>query len=676
MTIRIKALILLIAVLFTTACEQPNPPAKTIEEDTMTIAPYGTWTSPVSAALTASSSNGVLALQVDGSDLYWLETRPLEGGRYVVMKYNEGGQPSELTSADYNVRSRVHEYGGTPFLVVDGTLYFSNFTDQALYEQKSDAAPKRITVSEGLRYADCAYDAKHNRLLCVREDHRGEGEAVNAVVAIDLSGEPNDGNILWQQSDFVGYPRISPSGEHLTWISWDHPNMPWDRVSLWLATVAADGTLSEPVNLNAGVSESVLQPTWAENGTLYFLTDRSGWWNMHRYVDGKIEAVHEMPAELGGPLWSLGSKFYHLLSEQKALIEFGSAEGVSLGLLDLNTGTTQPIDLPYVGYGALVSSSESAYFVAGTHDGPTQIVALNLDTKMDTVIHETGERAVAPGYLSIAEAITFPTAGGGRAYGYYYPPTNADYAAPNDELPPLMVLMHGGPTGATSPVFSLAKQYWTSRGFAIVDVNYRGSTGYGREFRQALNGQWGIVDLEDAVAATDYLVAQKKADPNRLLIRGGSAGGFTTLSALAFTDVFAAGANYFGVSDLKALAEHTHKFESRYLDSMVGPYPAAAETYAARSPINALDGFNSPLITFQGLEDKVVPPAQSEMIYEAVKAKGTPTAYVAFEGEQHGFRKAQNNITALQSELYFYGKVLGFEPAGELPEVKIDNLIE
>ena len=673
-----------VLILFITAgCNQQeastNPSLETGDsgkELSMTIAPYGTWDSPISAALTAGSTNGVLSLQLDGADLYWLESRPLEGGRYVLMKYDAEAGPVTLTPDDFNVRTRVHEYGGTPFLVVDGTVYFSNFADQALYAQTPGAAPVRISISDDLRYADCAYDASRNRLLCVREDHRGSGEAVNSIVAIDVSGEPNDGTVLWQQSDFVGYPRISTNGKQITWISWNHPNMPWDNVSLWLASVDEDGTLSELKQLNEGVDESVLQPTWAEDGTLYFLTDRSGWWNMHRYDGLQIVPVHEMTAELGGPLWSLGTKFYELISATQALIEHGNANGVTLGVLDLQSGKTEPIALPYVGYGSLVAQDKTAYFLAGSADGPSQVVQLDLANLTSTVIHETGERVVAPGYLSTAEAIRFPTAGGGEAYGYYYAPTNADYAPPEDELPPLMVLMHGGPTGATSPVFSLAKQFWTSRGFAIVDVNYRGSTGYGRKFRQALNEQWGIVDLEDAVAATTYLVSQKKADPDRLLIRGGSAGGYTTLSALAFTDVFAAGANYFGVSDLKALAEHTHKFESRYLDSMIGPYPEAAEVYTARSPINALDGFNSPLITFQGLEDKVVPPAQSEVIYAAVKAKGTPTAYVAFEGEQHGFRSAENNIKALQSELYFYGKVLGFEPAGDLPNVAIDNLPE
>lgn len=641
----------------------------------MNTAPYGTWESPISAALTASSSNGVLSLQLDGEDLYWWESRPLEGGRYVLMKHTDDG-PVDLSAEGFNVRTRVHEYGGTSFIVVDGTIYFSNFADQALYVQQPGSEPSRLSVSEGLRYADCAYDKNNHHLLCIREDHRGDGEAVNALVAVDLSGGPNDGEVLWQQSDFVAYPRISTDGKHLTWISWDHPNMPWDNVALWLAPVEDDGTIGTPKRLNEGVDESVLQPTWAEDGTLYFLADRSGWWNMHRFNGGHIDPVHEISAELGGPLWGLGSKFFELLPDHRALIEYGNAEGVSIGFLDLASGEIKPIDLPYVGYGSLVARGNTAYFLAGLSDGPTQIVSLDLQTGEHTVIHDSGERVFTSDYLSKAEAIAFPTASGGEAYGYYYAPNNKDFNAPSGELPPLMVLMHGGPTGATSPAFNLAKQFWTSRGFAIVDVNYRGSTGYGRKFRQALNEQWGVVDLEDAVAATDYLVKEQKADPNRLLIRGGSAGGYTTLSALAFTDVFAAGANYFGVSDLTALAEHTHKFESRYLDSMIGPYPEAADTYAARSPINSLDGFNSPLITFQGLEDEVVPPAQSEMIYEALKAKGTPTAYVAFEGEQHGFRSAENNITALESELYFYGKVLGFEPAGDLPKVDIDNLQE
>ena len=639
----------------------------------MTIAPYGTWQSPVTAELTAGSSNAVIGLQTDGDDLYWWEARPLEGGRYVLMKYNGEGAATQITPDGFNVRTRVHEYGGTSYLVVDGTVYFSNFADQKLYQQVGESDPQALSLTDGMRYADCDFDVTRQRLLCVREDHTSEGEAVNSIVAVPVDA-PNDGQVLWQESDFVGYPRISKDGATLAWTSWDHPNMPWDNLALWVADVDADGNLQNPRRVNEGIDESVLQPTWAEDGSLYCLTDRSGWWNMHRLTDQGLQPVHSIDAELGGPLWALGLDFFQLIGTDRALIEYGNADGGGIGVLDLNTGLITDIEAEYVGFGSLQVQGETAYFLGSQAAGLTEVVSLNLTDLTQNVLHTTGEQVVADGYLSMAESITFPTAGGEVAYGYYYPPKNQDFQAPDGELPPLMVLMHGGPTGATSPAFSVAKQYWTSRGFAIVDVNYRGSTGYGRAYRQKLNGQWGIVDLEDAVAATEYLVAEGKADPNRLLIRGGSAGGYTTLSALAFTEVFAAGANYFGVSDLMALAEHTHKFESRYLDSMIGPYPEAAEVYEARSPINSLDGFNSPLITFQGLEDKVVPPAQSEMIYEAVKAKGTPTAYVAFEGEQHGFRKAENNIKALQSELYFYGQVLGFEPYGDLPEVEIDNM--
>ncbi|MEM7080557.1 MAG: prolyl oligopeptidase family serine peptidase [Pseudomonadota bacterium] len=644
----------------------------------MTTAPYGTWVSPISAELAAGASNALLGLQLDGDDLYWLEMRPKEAGRYVLMRRTDTGG-EEVTPAEFSVRTRVHEYGGKSFLVHDGVVYFSNFADQALYRVTAGGSPQRLSASDGVRYADCSMDAARQRLLCVREDHRGlsetgAGEAVNALVAISLDGEAHDGEVLWQQSDFVGYPSISPDGARMAWISWDHPNMPWDNVVLWHADVAADGTLRNVRRLNQGVDESVLQPTWSPNGTLYFLTDRAGWWNMHRLVDGSVQAVHELAAELGGPLWALGTTWFALRSDTQAVVEFGNAQEHGIGLLDLEDGTLQKLELGFSGYAGLSVWGEQLYFLGGRDDGPGQLVAHHLKDNKTTVLHRSGEDVVDAAYLSRAQPITFPTAGGSEAYAYYYPPFNTDFAAPDGELPPLLVLMHGGPTGATGPGFSIAKQFWTSRGIAIVDVNYRGSTGYGRAYRQQLNGQWGVVDLEDAVAATEYLVAQGKADPERLLIRGGSAGGYTTLSALAFTDVFAAGANYFGVSDLAALAEHTHKFESRYLDSMVGPYPEAADVYAARSPINALEGFDAPLITFQGLEDRVVPPAQSEKIYAALKARGTPTAYVPFEEEQHGFRKAENNIIALESELYFYGRILGFTPHGNLPAVDIDNL--
>lgn len=641
-------------------------------------APFGSWASPISATLAAGSSKNIGALELDGDQLYWLESRPLEGGRSVLMHHNGTATGAEITPADMNVRTRVHEYGGASFLVNDGQVYFSNFADQALYQQAAtpNSTPTRLSKDDDLRFADCKLDGTRNRLLCVREDHRHEGEPSNAIVAVDLTAGQTNGELLWGNSDFVAYPRLNNAGTQLAWISWDHPNMPWDNVALWLADIDDAGQLSNTRQLNAGVDESVLQPVWANNDTLYVLTDRSGWWNLHLATKDELTAVHKLDAELGGPLWGLGADFFALISDTEALVEYHNASGSGLAKLSLVDGSLAPLDLPFASYASLHTNNQRAYVIAAPADRPSSVVEIDLETNQHKLIVASGDKAVADEYLALGQPITFPTSGKQQAYAYYYPPTNADFTAPAGELPPLLVLMHGGPTGATGNSFSIAKQYWTSRGIAVVDVNYRGSTGYGREYRQLLNGQWGVVDLEDAVAVTKHLVSQGLADPARLLIRGGSAGGYTTLSALAFTDVFAAGANYFGVADLEALAKHTHKFESRYIDSMIGPYPEALDVYIARSPIHALEGFTAPLITFQGLEDQVVPPEQSEMIYAAVKAKGVPTAYIAFEGEQHGFRKAENNVTALESELYFYGKVLGFEPAGELPKVNIENLVE
>ena len=641
-----------------------------------TVAPYGTWSSDVSARMVAASSNAVVSVQADGEELFWLEARPQEQGRMVLMRHLGDGEGEAITPEGFYVRTTVHEYGGAAYLVADGTVYFSNMSDQGLYRQqaRAGAQPEKMNASSGVRYADCSLDPGRERLICVREDHRGEGEAVNALVAMPLRGDVTDGDVVWADSDFVAYPRLNPAGDRMAWISWDHPNMPWDNVSLWLADVLQDGTLANARRVNAGVDESVLQPTWDEQGRLYVLADRGGWWNLYRVQDDGLAPVHQMQAELGGPLWGLGTRFFALSGDGRALVEPHTSAGTSIGWLALETGEFTELDMPFSGYASFTTTADTVYMLAGRRDGPDVIASLDVASSAHAIVRENGKQLMPVEDISTAQAITFPTAGGSEAYAYYYPPKNPAYEAPAGEAPPLLVLMHGGPTAATSASFSIAKQYWTSRGIGIVDVNYRGSTGYGRAYRQALNGQWGVVDLEDAVHVTRHLVSLGQADPQRLMIRGGSAGGYTTLSALAFTDEFAAGANYFGVSDLEALAIHTHKFESRYLDSMIGPYPEAKEVYDARSPINALDGFNAPLITFQGLEDKIVPPAQSEKIYAAVKAKGTPTAYLAFEGEQHGFRMAQNTIAALEAELYFYGKVLGFEPADDLPEIEIDNL--
>ena len=435
-----------LALIGLLACTDSSKTPSESEDNTMTTAPtlspYGTWASPISAELAASSSNGLLGLQVSGEDLYWLEMRPTEGGRYVLMRHAEGETGEvEVLPAEYNVRTRVHEYGGRAFLVHEDTVYFSNFADQALYrmavarDQSGEVEP--VAATEGLRYAECVMDAQRNRLLCVREDHRGEGEAVNGLVALDLSSQPASETLLWQESDFVGYPSMSPDGQKLAWISWDHPNMPWDNVSLWLADVSAEGTLGNVVKINEGKDESVLQPTWSPNGTLYFLTDRSGWWNMHRLVGETIQPVHTIDRELGGPLWSLGSVWFALRSDKEALVEYSNKDENGLGLLDLDSGVLKPLDVSFSGYANLAVQGDQAWFIAGRDSGPGQLVTANLVTGETSVVVQSGEDVVASDYLSKAQAITFPTAGGGEAYAYYYPPVNADFAAPEGELPPL-----------------------------------------------------------------------------------------------------------------------------------------------------------------------------------------------------------------------------------------------
>ncbi|MEM9623806.1 MAG: prolyl oligopeptidase family serine peptidase [Pseudomonadota bacterium] len=640
-------------------------------------APFGTWTSPISANLVAEAANALLQVSVRDGTLYWLEMRPTEGGRYVLVKHD--GQPRDVTPAEFNVRSRVHEYGGGSFTAVDRGAYFVNFSDQSLYHVDAERVVTRITQTEGLRYADCDAHPHQTLLACVREDHRGDGEALNTIVGINTGAtETVQDTVLWDKSDFVAYPRFSPDGTQLAWISWDHPNMPWDHVQLWVAEVSAAGLLENVQQLNTGVDESILQPTWASDGTLYFLSDRSGWWNMHRWkgeaTNPAIQPVHALEAELGDALWGLGSRFFALTSDTTALVSYHRNSTQTLALLSLTTGDLEPLDLPFVSFHSLAASGNKAYFIAGRENLPAAVVELNLDTKAHHIVHASGERAVADGYVSRSQPVSFSTASGETAHAYYYPPVNVDYSAPEGERPPLMIVMHGGPTGSTSPGFNIAKQFWTSRGIAVMDVNYRGSTGYGRAYRNRLQGTWGVADVQDAIAATEFAVQQGLADPQRLLIRGGSAGGFTVLAALASSGVFAAGANYYGVSDLTVLARDTHKFESRYLDSLIGPYPAEAEIYTARSPINALDSFSSPLITLQGLEDEIVPPNQSEKIFNALVNKGVAAAYLTYAGEQHGFRQAESIISSLEAELYFYGRVLGFEPAGELPAVDIVNL--
>ncbi len=642
----------------------------------MTEARYGAWRSPITPAVASTGAARLsnYQIQVDGSDVYWVEPRPQERGRNIVMRRGADGALTEITPPDFNVRTTVHEYGGGAFTVSQGTVIFSNFADQRLYVQPPGQPPRPVTPDAALRYADGVVDTRRRRLICVREDHRAGGEPLNTLVAVALDGDEAGGEALASGLDFYAAPRLSPDGTQLVWLTWDHPAMPWDGATLWLAEVGADGRLSEPQPIVGGPGEAIFQPQWSPGGALHFVSDRSGWWNLYRWRDGQVEALHPMAAEFGLPLWSLGQSTYAFLDETRLACAYAERGIWRLALLDTASGRFTPIETPYTDITSVRSAAGRAVFAAGSPTSLPVIAAWDAQTGRVETLRETAQAPVDLGYLSIPQAVEFPTQHGLTAHGFYYPPTNRDFVGPADERPPLIVLSHGGPTGQTAMTLALDKQFWTSRGFALLDDNYGGSTGCGRAYRERLNGQWGVVDVDDCVNGALYLARQGLVDGERLIIRGGSAGGYTTLCALTFRDVFKAGASHYGISDLEALEHDTHKFESRYNASMIGPYPERRDLYVARSPIHFVDRLACPMIFFQGLEDKVVPPAQAEMMVEALRRKGLPVAYLAFEGEQHGFRRAENIQRVLEAELYFYSRVFGFELPDTVAPVTIDNL--
>jgi dipeptidyl aminopeptidase/acylaminoacyl peptidase len=638
------------------------------------IAPYGSWKSPITSDLIVKGSIGVGAVMLDGADVYWIEMRPSEAGRSVIVRRTSVGETVDVTPKPFNARTRVHEYGGGDYTVADGTVYFSNFQDQRLYKQPPGQEPFAFTPEVSMRYADPVPDKMRGRLICVREDHTGAGEAVNTLVSINVE-DGNDMFVLASGNDFYSSPRLSMDGKHLAWLTWNHPNMPWDGTELWVGDVDGDGTLSNTRRVAGGVEESIFQPEWSPDGTIYFVSDRSGWWNLYRQKeDGSAEALQEMQAEFGMPQWGFGMSAYAFESTERIIctyIEKGSSR-----LASLNTRTLEfnPIETPYTDITYLRAAKGLAAFRGGSPTNPASIVKLDLSTGETETLRRSNELQIDDGYFSIPQAVEFPTENNQTAHAFYYPPRNRDYVAPEGELPPLLVKSHGGPTSAATTTLALGIQYWTSRGIGVLDVNYGGSTGYGREYRQRLKDTWGIVDVDDCANGARYLVERGLADGQRLMITGGSAGGYTTLCALTFRDRFKAGASHYGVSDCEALAKETHKFESRYLDGLIGPYPERADLYRERSPIHYVDRLACPVIFFQGLEDKVVLPNQAEMMVEALRAKGLPVAYVPFEGEQHGFRRAENIKRALDGEIYFYSRIFGFDLADEVEPVPIENL--
>lgn len=635
-----------------------------------TEAPFGAWVSPIAAEQLAAGAVKLGELTADHGKLYWIESKPEQRGRMAVMTLAADGSPVEISPESFNARTRVHEYGGAAFAASAGQLFATQFADQRLYNLSAGAAPEAITPPD-YRFADCAVSG--GKLFCVREDHSAAGEAKNGIAMVDPA-KPGPGILLFGSTDFAAFPRVSPDGRTLAWIAWNHPNMPWDTTTLYVGTLTSTG-LTNVRAIAGGHDEAVLEPRWNTDGSLYFMSDRTNWWNLYRW-DGKAsKSVTALKQDLASPLWSLGQANYALLADGKAAFHMEKGGVDVLATIDLKTRKITPFTLPYTSVRGIVALTSDHIAAIGASDRKKpEVITVDLRTGAYKVVRSTGSVGVDAAYIARPEPISFKTAGGATAYAFYYAPTNPAYRAPAGTLPPLLVKAHGGPTGGASTAFDVSTQFWTSRGFAVVDVDYRGSAGYGRAYRQALYGKWGVADVEDVVAATKYLVTAGKVDPEKLAIRGGSAGGYTTLSALAFTDTFKAGANYYGISDLETLVRDTHKFESRYVDNLVGPLPAAKALYIARSPIHHIEGFNEPLIVFQGLEDKVVPPSQSQAIVDALKARKLPVAYVPFAGEQHGFRQAANIIAAAQSELYFYARVFGFPVPADATPVPIDNL--
>jgi len=635
--------------------------------------PYGSWKSPIAADLVAGGEVGLEQIRLDGDDIYWIERRAQEGGRKVIVRRSPDGRIIDVTPLPFNARTRVHEYGGGDYAVLNGRVIFSNFTDQRLYLQELGTEPKPLTPQGPLRYTDGQFDRRRNFFYCVREDHSGPGDAVNSIVRVDLNGGDTATTIV-SGNDFYSSPRLSPDGARLAWLTWNHPNMPWDGTELWIGKLSKDGLVTEKKTIAGGVSESIFQPEWSPDGVLYFISDRTGWWNLYRWRENQVEPLCPMDAEFGQPQWVFGASLYGFTSERRIICSYSKDGRDHLAALDTATGELRDIELHFSAISQVRVAGDCVVFIGASATETTSIVSLDLAADKLEVLRRARESAVDAGYIAPPRAIEFPTERGLTAHGYFYPPRNRDYAAPADDKPPLMVMSHGGPTSSSSSSLKYSIQYWTSRGIAVLDVNYGGSSGYGRAYRERLNGRWGIVDVDDCVNGARYLTAQGEVDGNRLAIRGGSAGGYTTLCALTFRDTFKAGASHYGISDLEALAKDTHKFESRYLDRLIGPYPERRDLYVERSPIHFTDRVSCPMIIFQGLEDKVVPPNQAEKMVEAVRAKKLPVAYLTFEGEQHGFRKAENIRRVLEAELFFYSKIFGFELADTIEPVHIENL--
>ncbi|MES2297561.1 MAG: prolyl oligopeptidase family serine peptidase [Pseudomonadota bacterium] len=636
----------------------------------------GAWPSPIGARLVANGAVPLSQLAIDGESVYWLAGRASEGGRTTLLR-QRGPGTKEVTPAPLNVRTRVHEYGGGAYLAVDGAVFFSNDVDKRVYACSGDGQPAALSRPGSARHADFVLDRQRQRLIGVREDHAaGHAHPTNTICAINADGSET---VLAQGADFYAAPRLSPDGATLAWLSWNHPNMPWQGSELWQAAVGADGSLAPARLVAGGVAESVCQPEWSPDGVLHFVSDRSGWWNLYALdgaaaAAGAARALSPRAAEFALPHWSFGVALYGFRAPGQIVCSY-IENGIShLASLDCASGALRPIANPYQEIRELRVAAGSVVVLGGAPTLALEVARIDLASGARTVLARSIEQLPEVGDLSVPKAISYPSSNGRRAHAFFYQPCNARYQAAPGSLAPLIVIGHGGPTGMASNTLKLATQFWTSRGFAVLDVNYGGSSGFGRAYRDLLRGQWGVVDVEDCVAGARHLAARGLVDPERLLIRGSSAGGLTTLSALIFHDVFKAGACYYGVSDLAGLDADSHKFEAHYNAWLIAPQPEAQRLYLERSPIHHSDKLARPMIFFQGLDDKVVPPQQSEQMAAKLRARGVPVAYLTLEGEGHGFRKADSIAGTLEAELYFYRRIFALPSPEPLAPVAIDNL--
>ena len=657
---------------------------------------YGSWPSPISIEMAVASAMSLREVRLDGDDVYWTEDRPDEGGRQVIVRWNETNGAVDVTPPPFNARTTAHEYGGGWYAVDSGTVYFVNLDDGRIYRQPRGAAPEPLTEEGPYRHGDLVVDTRRNRLLCIREDmsavvdhgatdgapptdgSRGP-EPQDLLVAVDLATGMVD--VLTSGYDFYSSPRPSPNGKSVAWLSWRHPNMPWDGTQLWVAGVDDGGRLTDPHLVAGGADEAVVQPEWAPDGTLVFASDRTGWWNLYRLTgatadkadERSLAALAPMEAEFSGPLWVFGMRWFGI-GPDGTIVAIAHADGSDQLWMIPASGVPERIDVPDAQIDSLVVGEERVAYIGSGPTEPHSVVLLDLSIPDRRVLRRAFDVTVDRAYLSQPEQIEFPTTAGDTAYALYYPPTNPDVTAPGSERPPLVVMTHGGPTSRSGSALNYGRQVFTSRGFAVVDVNYRGSNGHGREYMRRLDGQWGKFDVDDTVAAAQYLADRGDVDRQRMAIRGGSSGGYTTLCALVWHDVFGAGASYFGVGDLEALARFTHKYESRYLDRLVAPYPEGVEIYRERSPIHFMDRITSPVIVLQGEDDMVVPIAQAEQLVASLRERRIPHAYLPFAGEGHGFRQAPNMRRSLEAELSFYAQVFGFELDDALEPVSVEFL--